>query len=516
LDGETVLETYLTSLGHAYDPHTDYLSPSDLENFSISMKLSLVGIGAVLSSEDGYAKIMSIVPGGPADLDKRLKVNDRVAAVAQGDAPWVDVVDMRLQKVVDQIRGKKGTEVRLLVIPADATDTSTRVEIKLVRDEIKLTEQEAKAKVIEINDVQDRTRKLGYIDLPSFYGDLQQSPTSKSTTRDVRQLIEHLRTQEIEGLVIDLRRNGGGALSEAIALTGLFIREGPVVQVRDTAGNIQMGRDTDASVAYDGPMVVLTSHTSASASEIFAGALQDYGRAVIVGEKSTFGKGTVQSMLEVGRFVPPRNGKQPEWGALKLTIQKFYRVSGGSTQNRGVIPDIQVPSTLDYRKVSETALKNAMPYDEVPTAKYEGVNQVTPYIVTLLRRLSESRVRQAEEFAYIRDDIERLKAQLEENSVSLNESKRLAEKAADAARAEERKKAREARARESAFKVVEVTLENLNGNATPTVAFNKTVMQAATQVDGAEPPPPPDPDPVFEEGLHTLTDLVRLSAVAAR
>src|SRR5437773_10165602 len=296
-DKDEQVKLFLDALSQTYDPHSEYLSKADMKNFSINMGLSLVGIGAMLRSEDGYAKIESLVPGGPAQTDGRLKVGDRVTAVAQGQADYVDVREMRLDKVVEMIRGKKGTRVRLLVIPADATDPSRRKNVELVRDEIKLKDQEARADIIIKKDRNGDPVKLGWITLPSFYADMDSH--KKSTTRDVLALLKRLKREKISGLVIDLRRNGGGSLEEAISLTGLFFKSGPVVQTKGANERVVISTDPDPEIAYDGPLVVLTSRQSASASEIFAAALQDYGRAVIVGDKCTFGKGTVQTILEI-------------------------------------------------------------------------------------------------------------------------------------------------------------------------------------------------------------------------
>ena len=303
---EDIIKGFLTTLAQTYDPHSEYMSKSELENFSINMRLSLVGIGAVLQSEDGYAKIAELVPGGPASKDGRLKVGDRVTAVAQGDKEFVDSVDMKLDKVVEMIRGKKDTIVRLQVIPVSASDPSVRKVIDIKRDEIKLKEQEAKAEIIERPGPDGTTQRLGWIVLPSFYADMEHSgaANAKSTTKDVLALINRLKAEGITGIVMDLRRNGGGSLEEAVNLTGLFIKKGPVVQAKDSNGAIHVSKDRDTSVAWDGPMIVLTNRLSASASEIFAAALQDYNRAVIVGDENTFGKGTVQTMLEIGRIMP--------------------------------------------------------------------------------------------------------------------------------------------------------------------------------------------------------------------
>src|SRR6266436_5624835 len=346
-DREEQVKLYLDALAQTYDPHSEYLSKADFKNFNIQMGLSLVGIGAMLRTEDGYAKIESLVTGGPAQVDGRLKVGDRITAVGQGQGEFVDVRDMRLDKVVEMIRGKKGSKVRLLVIPADAADPSKRKSAELVRDEIKLKDQEARADIIIKKDENGDPIKLGWLTLPSFYADMDRH--QKSTTRDVLALLKRLKKENIAGLVVDLRKNGGGSLEEAISLTGLFLKSGPIVQTKGSNGNIVVSSDPDPGIAYGGPLVVLTSRQSASASEIFAAALQDYGRAVIVGDKNTFGKGTVQTILEIGRFTSLLGSRSQDDGALKLTIQKFYRVAGGSTQLHGVASDIVLPTLVRAR-----------------------------------------------------------------------------------------------------------------------------------------------------------------------
>src|SRR6187399_1299345 len=367
-DKDEQMKLYLDALAQAYDPHSEYLSKADMKNFSINMGLSLVGIGAMLRSEDGYAKIESLVPGGPAQTDGRLKVGDRISAVAQGNASFNDVRDMRLDKVVEQIRGKKGTKVRLLIIPADAPDPSKRKTIEIVRDEIKLKDQEARADIVIKKGANGEPVKLGWITLPSFYADMERH--QKSTTKDVLALLKRLKKENVGGIVVDLRRNGGGSLEEAIALTGLFLKSGPIVQTKGSNGNIVVSSDPDPNIQYGGPLVVLTSRQSASASEIFAAALQDYGRAVIVGDQNTFGKGTVQTILPIARFASLLGSGSQEDGALKLTIQKFYRVAGGSTQLNGVASDITLPSLTDLPEFGEGSLKNCLTYDQVPKAKY--------------------------------------------------------------------------------------------------------------------------------------------------
>lgn len=509
-DWNDVLQNYLTALTHAYDPHSDYMAAPQMENFNISMRLSLVGIGAVLRSEDGYAKIVSLVPGGPADTDKRLKPNDKIEAIAQGDGPWIEAVGMKLDRLVQLIRGEKGTVVRLRVIPSDAIDPSTRVTIALTRDEIKLTDQEAKAKIIEAPSASGgRNLKIGVIDLPSFYADMKSVIEPKSTTRDVEKLVTYLKKQGIDGLILDLRRNGGGSLSESVSLVGLFVPDGPVVQIKDARGIIKELRDSDDSMLYSGPMVVLTSRASASASEITAAALQDYGRAVIVGEKSTFGKGTVQSIIELSQYLPSalRSFKP---GAVKLTIQKFYRVSGGSTQHHGVTPDIKLPSLDDYMDMTESALHNPLPYDEVEPADFHKLDFVTPTKTKELEKLSADRVAKDPEFAYVREDIERFKKQKEDKVISLNEQKRQDEKKADEARNTGRKKERAAR-KTAALAFTDVTLEQIDGGKAPVKSTTTLTVQNDGPTDPSAPDyekAPPTPDYVLEETVHVVSDMV--------
>src|ERR1700730_11678903 len=406
-DRDEQVKLYLDALAQTYDPHSEYLSKADFKNFNIQMGLSLVGIGAMLRTEDGYAKIESLVAGGPAQTDGRLKGGDRITAVGQGSGEYVDVRDMRLDKVVEMIRGKKGTKVRLLAIPANAPDPSQRKTVDLVRDEIKLKDQEARADIIIKKDETDNPGKLGWLTLPSFYADMDRH--SKSTTRDVLALLKRLKKENIAGLIVDLRRNGGGSLEEAISLTGLFLKSGPIVQTKSSNGSINISSDTDPSVAYSGPLVVLTSRQSASASEIFAAALQDYSRAVIVGDKNTFGKGTVQTILEIGRYTSLLGSRSQDDGALKLTIQKFYRVAGGSTQLHGVASDIVLPTLTDLPEFGESALKNCLPYDEVPKARFTKWGDPHSVFVDELKRRSQTRVQANPEFHYVLEDMDRLR-----------------------------------------------------------------------------------------------------------
>src|SRR5437016_5575265 len=458
-DKDEQMKLFLDALAQTYDPHSEYLSKADMKNFSINMGLSLVGIGAMLRTEDGYAKIESLVPGGPAQVDGRLKVGDRITAVGQGTGDFVDVRDMRLDKVVEMIRGKKGSKVRLLVIPGDAADPSKRKNVELVRDEIKLKDQEARADIIIKKDDEGRPVKLGWITLPSFYADMDHH--AKSTTKDVLALLKRLKKENIAGLVVDLRRNGGGSLEEVISLTGLFLKSGPIVQTKGSNGNIVVSSDPDPGIAYSGPLVVLTSRQSASASEIFAAALQDYGRAVVVGDQCTFGKGTVQTILDIGNYTSLLGSRSHKDGALKLTIQKFYRVAGGSTQLHGVASDIVLPSLTDLPEFAEGALKNCLPYDEVPKAKYTKWNEPVSLYLDELRRRSSERMQNDPEFHYVMEDMERLRHRLDDNRISLNEDVRKKELSEDKMRKELRAKERLARNVEEP-RVYRVTLDTVD------------------------------------------------------
>jgi len=527
-DKDEQIKLFLDALAQAYDPHSEYLSKADMKNFSINMGLSLVGIGAMLRSEDGYAKIESLVPGGPAQLDGRLKVGDRITAVGQGQADYVDVREMRLDKVVEMIRGKKGTRVRLLAIPSDATDPSRRKNVELVRDEIKLKDQEARADIIIKKDENGDPIKLGWLTLPSFYADMDRH--QKSTTRDVLALLKRLKKENIAGLVVDLRRNGGGSLEEALSLTGLFLKSGPIVQTKDYNGSIRISSDPDPGIAYSGPLIVLTSRQSASASEIFAAALQDYGRAVIVGDKNTFGKGTVQTILPIGRFASLLGSHSDEDGALKLTIQKFYRVAGGSTQLHGVSSDIVLPSLSDLPEFGEGAFKNALAYDEVTKAKYTKWSDNHSLFVDQLRGRSEERVKNDAEFHYVMEDIDRLRHKMDENRISLNEDARKKELQDDKLRKEMRSKERLARNQEEP-RIYRLTLDTVDkpnlqlimypgklAEAKKNGVSPKVDPEAASDADsdlisavGEGDSKEPTIDPERDETLNILTDLVDLS-----
>lgn len=433
-DGDELLEMFLTSVTTAFDPHTNYMSKTTLENFDIQMRLGLEGIGAALQLTDGFTVISKIIPGGAADKEGSLKEGDRIISVAQNDGSneadkFVDVVDLKLNDVVALIRGKADTVVRLGVIPKGGTESKV---IKITRAEIKLTDSEARAQIIEDGKKADGTAyRVGVIDLPSFYMDMDAARSGvldfKSTTRDVRALLDDFNKKKVDCVVLDLRRNGGGSLTEAVNLTGLFIDEGPVVQVKASRGEAEHYDDMDRGMAWKGPLVVLTSKFSASASEIFAGAIQDYHRGIVVGDTSTHGKGTVQSLRELGREL--FGGKGPNMGALKITMQQFYRPNGDSTQLRGVVSDVVLPSLTDaIQGVSEADLDWAMKFDKVPANTYSKYNQVTAEILGQLRSLSAERVKSSPDFEKLGRVVARYKEQNLTKEVPLNEEKFLAQR----------------------------------------------------------------------------------------
>jgi len=527
LDNEDVLEYYLTSLAHVYDPHSDYFNPRQAENFAITMNLALFGIGAVLSTDmDGYCKIMDIKPG-PAMNSKKIKVGDRIVAVAQSNAPPVDVVEMNLNKVVQMIRGPKGSEVRLTLVSSDST--SDRRDVVLIRDEIKLDDQAAKAKIIDLPTAGGQTVRIGVIDLPSFYVPMELGGPRRPdlaaggegaphyTSTDVARLLNKLKAESCQGIVLDLRRNGGGSLEECVKLTGLFIKSGPVVQVSDGRSAPVVDEDPDSKILYDGPLVVLTSRLSASASEILAGALQDYGRAVIVGDMSTHGKGTVQQLNPLRYWIESRGFLTNDPGTLKITKAKFYRASGASTQLKGVMSDIVLPSKLNHMKdIGESSLENALRWDTVPTAKYEKFDLVTPFLPELLNR-SNDRVSTNQDFAYIREDIEQFRKLQAENSVSLNEPERFKEWDEEDARQRARDKERLAR-KVAEPTVYELTLKQVDLPGLPP-PVGKT-NNAVTNLAGAEPSVEPDADiaeetapavdSTLEESQRILVDYIGL------
>jgi carboxyl-terminal processing protease len=420
-DGE-VSEIYLNALAHVYDPHSDYFGPEEAQNFSIAMNLSLVGIGATLEAGDSGCKIRELVPGGPAERSGKLQPGDCIVSVAQDGREPVDIADMPLSRAVELIRGAKGTAVELTIVPANPGLEADRKTVRIVRDEVKLEQQQAKAQIVDLPDANGRTTRLGVIDLPSFYegGDRAH----RSATADVARLVQKLKAEGVRGIVLDLRRNGGGSLEEAIQLTGLFIGQGPVVQTRGPAGDIEINADNDSSQIYSGPLVVLTSRLSASASEILAGALQDYGRALIVGDSSTFGKGTVQSILPLAPILKQYGvAAADNAGELKVTIRKFYRPSGASTQLQGVKADIVIPSTSDLNEIGESAMKDPLPWDTVPSARFAKEDRVQP-VLEVLRAKSAQRVATGNDFAWIRREIASGEQSRATKSISLNEVER--------------------------------------------------------------------------------------------
>jgi len=416
---QLAMDSYTTSI----DPHTDYFSPVTSENFKIDMSLSLEGIGARLMNEDGYTKVVEIIPGGPAFKSKKLNADDRIIAVAQGiDGEFVDVVGWRITDVVQLIRGPKESTVRLQILRATNGLLAKPVEISLVRDKVKLEEQAAKSKILEINN-NGIPYQIGVITIPKFYTDFEGTQNgdadSKSTVTDVKRLLEELKQKNVDGVVIDLRNNGGGALSEAIDVTGLFIDKGPVVQVKDAQGKVEVGADLDPELVYSGPLAVLVNRFSASASEIFAAAIQDYERGVIVGEQ-TYGKGTVQNLIDLNKV--SRNGSN-KFGQLKLTIAKYYRINGGSTQRLGVIPDIPFPSYTDPQEFGESSQISALPWDKINPTNYKLFSNLSEIIPRLLSS-SENRRNNDPEFQYLNEDIQDYKNSKNQKYLSLNEEVR--------------------------------------------------------------------------------------------
>jgi len=501
MDSGDVLQVYLTALSNGYDPHSDYFSPREAENFEINnIKLSLTGIGARLQWDDGYTKLIELVPGGPAIRSKKLKPGDRITAVAQGEeGEAVDVIEMELDKVVDKIRGEKGTMVRLTIIPADAADDSETREVRLIRDKIKLTDSLAKSQVIDYPGGGDSQPRLGVINLPQFY---------ENCAQDVALILERFRKEKVNGIVLDLRRNGGGLLPEAVKLAGLFIDQGPMVQVIDSRRRKQVLEDNDTKIGYDGPMIVLVGKLSASASEIVAAALQDYGRALIVGSLSTHGKGTVQTVMPLNNWV-----RLPDSGKLKLTVSKFYRIVGSTTQKQGVTPDLILPSPYDYMEIGEATLPNSLEADHTEKLNYRGVNRVAGRVEPLTK-LSNERVKSNQDFAYILEDIETLKKRLKDKSISLNETKRLNEKDEEKAKRDNRKKERKTRS-ESNETIFDLTMKMIKtntklGNEVENEEKSIRLEETPEEEEEEEEADQPNLDPHMRETLHILHDYIKL------
>ncbi len=477
-DDVEVIEHYLTALLKVYDPHSSYLNWRSLEDFDISMKLSLQGIGATLKSVGGYTEIVDLITGGPADKDGRLQPGDRIIAVAQKNEAPVNVVDMPLNKVVRYIRGPKGTEVSLQIIRSNGNPFL----IRLIRDEVQLKDQEAQGKVV-IRELPEMTKlNLGVIDIPSFYADFEGLKAgikdAKSTSSDVRKIIDGMyKNDHIQGLIIDLRSNGGGSLEEAINLTGLFIPEGPVVQVRSRKG-VDVRNDNDNGFYFNIPLLIMVNRSSASASEIFSGAIKDYGRGVVVGDQMTHGKGTVQTVLKLDRFNVFRDQKP---GAMKYTMAKFYRVTGASTQNKGITPDIIFGSFLDYMDIGESNLDHVMPWDEIAPAEIVKPMDISGLIPELKAR-SQKRLQANNEYQILMEDIQNYAERRQLKTIPLNREKRQKYREEDEYWSEKSK-----------------------------AVLGKSKTKKSKVPNGEETEPEDDHDLYLEEGLNILADLVTLA-----
>jgi carboxyl-terminal processing protease len=424
---EDVFSLYMNSFTQVYDPHSDYFSPAASDNFNISMKLSLEGIGATLRTDGDYTSVVSVVAGGPAYKSGLLKEEDKIIGVAQGDdGEFVDIVGWRLDDAIQLIRGKKGTVVRLQILKAKDGVGAAPVEIKLVRDEVKLEDQAAKDEIMDIEE-SGKLFRLGVIKLPSFYTDFEGQrlgkPDYKSTTRDVKNILKKFDSEKVDGIVIDLRNNGGGSLQEAIQLTGLFIKEGPVVQVKSSNNIVEVDQDPDPSIQFSKPMVVLVNRFSASASEIFSAAIQDYGRGIIIGS-NTYGKGTVQNMLDLNRSIPIAGKKL---GQLKMTIAKFYRIDGSTTQRLGVVPDISFPSLYSAEEFGEASQKSALPWDKIQPAQYTKFANMDD-VIPVLEKKHEARANKDIEFQLLKDEVKEFNLNREKKTFSLNEEIRKKER----------------------------------------------------------------------------------------
>ncbi len=501
---EDVFQIFMNAYAAALDPHTAYMNARTSENFNINMSLSLEGIGAVLQRADEFVVIRSVVPGGPAGLSGEIKVGDRITAVGQGaKGPLVDVVGWRVDDVVQLIRGPRDTVVRLDVLPADAGLDGQHRLVTITRDKIKLEEQAAKKSIIEVSEG-GRQQRIGVISLPAFYQDFEArrrtDPDYTSATRDVERLLVELKADKVDGVLLDLRDNGGGSLTEAVALSGLFIDAGPVVQVRQSSGAVTVDTDTDPGVVWDGPLAVLVNRASASASEIFAGAMQDYGRALVIGEQ-TYGKGTVQNLVDLDFWA---RSEKPTLGQLKLTIAQFFRVSGASTQHRGVLPDIPFPITLDAGEYGESALDNALPWTEIEPSGFRRWGNLAPLTPLLLGK-HQARVAEDREFQYWVEDVADYRRLREQKTVSLNEAERLAERARSEEKRQRREAERKAAGDEAALAAAAaVRLDDGLQADERSVAEQVAAEEAAENDD--------QPDTLLREAAHVLADAIVLLA----
>jgi carboxyl-terminal processing protease len=495
LTAEDVFQVFMNAYTNSVEPHTSYFSPHTQDNFKISMSLSLEGIGAALQNEDEYTVVKKIITGGPADRSDALHPDDRIIGVGQGDEPIVDVVGWRLDDVVDLIRGPKGSQVRLRILPKSSGTDGPGQVLTLTRDTIKLEEQAAKSSVIDIPGAAG-TLHIGVIDLPTFYMDFAARARGdedyRSTSRDVRRLILELKQQGIDGLVIDLRGNSGGSLAEATELTGLFIPSGPVVQVKDSGGSVDLEEDPNPDIAYDGPLAVLTDRYSASASEIFSGAIQDYKRGIVIGEP-TYGKGTVQTLVNLDRY---SRDKDARLGQLKLTIAQFFRISGDSTQNRGVVPDIVYPTAFDIDEHGERSLDNALPWAKIKPADYHAW-RLSPSSIERLKGANRQRIDKDPGFAYLLDEAQLQKQLRDRAGLTLLESRRGAER-----------KAREQSLRESENRYR--TAQGL-----PPISEEEAKQRDADAEAGKDDEDEDEPDPtraLLDEAAHILADYIRADA----
>jgi carboxyl-terminal processing protease len=483
---EDIFQAYINTFAMSYDPHTNYLSPDNAENFDINMSLSLEGIGAVLQSDNDQVKIVRLVPAGPADKTKQVAPADKIIGVAQGNKEMVDVVGWRLDEVVKLIRGPKGTIVRLEVIPANnAPNDQTSKIVPITREAVKLEDQAVKKSVLNLKQ-DGKDYKLGVIEIPAFYLDFKAfragDPDYKSTTRDVKKLLTELQKDKVDGVVIDLRNNGGGSLQEATELTSLFIDKGPTVLVRNADGRVDVLEDENPGAFYKGPMALLVNRLSASASEIFAGAMQDYHRALIIGGQ-TFGKGTVQT-------IQPLNH-----GELKLTLAKFYRVSGQSTQHQGVLPDIDYPSIIDTKEIGESALPEAMPWDTIKAAIKPAVDPFKPYI-TQLKSEHDVRTAKDAEFVFIRDKLALAQKLMTEKTVSLNEAER--------------------RAQHADIEAKQLAMENIRRKAKGEEPLKELKKEDEDAIAAEDDKTKPEDDAYLSETGRILLDYLKLNTAVAK
>ncbi|WP_429547553.1 carboxy terminal-processing peptidase [Pseudomonas frederiksbergensis] len=483
---EDIFQAYINTFAMSYDPHTNYLSPDNAENFDINMSLSLEGIGAVLQSDNDQVKVVRLVPAGPADKTKQVAPADKIIGVAQGNKEMVDVVGWRLDEVVKLIRGPKGTVVRLEVIPAsNAPNDQTTKIVPITREAVKLEDQAVKKSVLNLKQ-DGKDYKLGVIEIPAFYLDFKAfragDPDYKSTTRDVKKLLTELQKDKVDGVVIDLRNNGGGSLQEATELTSLFIDKGPTVLVRNADGRVDVLEDENPGAFYKGPMVLLVNRLSASASEIFAGAMQDYHRALIIGGQ-TFGKGTVQT-------IQPLNH-----GELKLTLAKFYRVSGQSTQHQGVLPDIDYPSIIDTKEIGESALPEAMPWDTIRAAIKPALDPFKPYI-TQLKSEHDVRTAKDAEFVFIRDKLALAQKLMSEKTVSLNEAER--------------------RAQHADIEAKQLAMENIRRKAKGEEPLKELKKEDEDAIAAEQDKTKPEDDAYLSETGRILLDYLKLNTAVAK